>query len=223
MDKNLLFNALVKFSLGLLLVAALLFVPAGTAGYWNAWLFMGVLFFPMALLGLFLAWKSPELLRKRLRSKEQQGAQRQVVALSAVMFLGGFLAAGLSFRFRFLLLPRGASLAGVAVFLLGYGLYAQVMRENVWLSRTVEVQEGQQVVDTGLYGIVRHPMYTSTVLLFLSIPVILGAGAAVLFFLPYPLLIARRIQNEEAVLEEGLPGYREYKKRVKYRLLPWVW
>ena len=223
MDQRLLFSALTKFASGFLMMALLLFGPAGTLCWPGAWLLMGVLFFPMLALGVFLLTKSPELLRKRLNTREQDPAQRQVVAASAVMFLGGFLAAGFSFRFGVLLLPRWVSLAAAVVFLLGYGLYARVMQENAWLSRTVEVQKGQTVIDTGLYGVVRHPMYTSTVLLFLSMPLVLGSLVSFCFFLPYPLLIAKRIKNEEAVLEAGLPGYRDYKCRVRYRLLPFVW
>lgn len=205
------------------MMATLLLGSAGTLRWPGAWLLMTVLFFPMLALGVFLFTKSPELLRKRLNTSEKEPIQQQVIAASAVMVLGGFLAAGFSFRFGILLLPRWVSLASAAVLLLGYGLYARVMQENAYLSRTVEIQKGQTVIDTGLYGIVRHPMYTATVLLFLSMPLVLGSLVSFFFFLPYPLLIAKRIKNEEKILEEGLPGYADYKRRVKYRLLPFVW
>ena len=220
---KLLYSAVCKLLSGFLLLLLLLFLPAGTLRYWNGWLLMGILFLPMVFLGLWLLRKHPALLQKRLNAKETEGAQKQVVALSSLMFLGGFLSAGFSFRFGLWLLPRQVSLAAAALFLFGYGLYARVLVENHWLARTVEVQEGQRVVDTGLYGMVRHPMYTATLFMFLSMPLVLGSLLSFLLFLPYPLLIAKRIENEEAVLEEGLPGYRNYKQRVKYRLLPGIW
>ena len=223
MDKHLLFSALTKAISGFLLLAALLFLPAGTVHWFNAWLLMAVLFLPMLVLGVFLLWKSPELLRKRLNTGEKEPIQRKVILGSVFMFLGGFLAAEFSFRWEVWLLPRQVSLAAAVLFLLGYGLYARVLVENQWLSRTVEVQEGQSVISTGLYAVVRHPMYTATVLLFLSMPLVLGSMVSFCFFLPYPILIAKRIENEEEVLTNGLPGYSAYKERVTYRLFPFVW
>ena len=223
MDRTILRSAVTKLLSGFFMMALLLFLPAGTFSYWNAWLLMAVLFFPMVILGTYLLAKNPELLRKRLRTKEVEPQQRKVIAWSAVMFLTGFPAAGFSFRFCFWMLPRWVSVLSAGVFLLGYGLYARVMQENAYLSRTVEVQEGQKVIDTGLYGIVRHPMYTSTVLLFCSMPLVLGSALAFLCFLPYPWLLKKRIENEEAVLTAGLPGYGAYKQRVKYRMFPYLW
>lgn len=216
-------SALIKFTVGLLLVGALLFLPAGSFGYWNACLFMCLLFLPMLLLGIVLLIKSPTLLEKRLGAKEKEQTQKGVVAISGVLFVAGFVVAGLDFRFGWSEVPVWVVIAASAVLLLSYGLYAEVMRENAYLSRTVEVQEGQRVVDTGLYGIVRHPMYAVTLWLFLSIPLVLGSWWSLLCFLPYLAVIVLRIRNEEAVLETGLAGYAEYKKRVRYRLLPFVW
>lgn len=184
---------------------------------------MGILFVPMFFAGLVLMLKNPELLRKRLKMKEQQSEQKAVIALSGLMFLCGFVAAGLNFRYGWFVLPDVVSWAGAAVFLLAYLLYAEVLRENVWLSRTVEVQEGQRVVDTGLYGIVRHPMYSVTLILFLSMPFVLGSVLSAVIFLAYPAIIVKRIRNEEKVLEEELPGYCEYQKKVRYRMIPFVW
>ena len=223
MDKKLLFQALFKFIAGLIMVGVLVFLPAGTLSYWNGWLLMAVVFGPMPLLGAILLWKSPELLRKRLNTKEQEDTQKHVVALSALMFLAGFAAAGVSFRFGWLMLPRWISCLAALFYLLSYVLYGWVLRENAYLSRTVEVQEGQRVVDTGPYAIVRHPMYAATVLLFFSMPLMLGSIAAAAIFLVYFPIIAARIRNEEAVLTEGLPGYRAYCQRVRYRLLPFIW
>lgn len=220
---KLLFNALIKFTVGLLLVGALLFIPAGGFGYTNGWLFIGLLFIPMLILGAVLLIKAPELLKKRLGAKEEEGTQKGVVAVSGLLFVGGFVVAGLDFRFGWSYVPIWAVIAASAVLLISYALYAEVMRENAYLSRTVEVQENQKVIDTGLYGIVRHPMYAVTVWLFLSIPVVLGSWWALLCFLPYVPVIIVRIINEEKVLEAGLEGYTEYKKRVKYRILPFVW
>ena len=216
-------GALGKFSLGLILVGALLFLPAGTFSYPNAWLFLLLLFLPMLILGGVLLVASPKLLQKRLDSKETQGAQRAVVGLSALMFLSGFVVAGLDRRFSWSQLPLWVVIASSVLLVLSYGVYAEVMRENAYLSRTVGVQEGQRVVDTGLYGVVRHPMYAATVLLFLSIPLVLGSLWSLLCFLPYPFLIAVRILNEEKLLKEGLEGYGAYCRRVKYRLIPFVW
>ncbi len=216
-------GALIKFTVGLLLVGALLFLPAGTFSYPNAWLFIGLLFGPMLILGAVLLFKAPKLLEKRLSVKEKEGTQRGVVALSGLLFLIGFIVAGLDFRFDWSRVPLWLVIAASAVLLISYALYAEVMRENAYLSRTVEVQENQRVVDTGLYGIVRHPMYAVTVWLFLSIPLVLGSFWALLCFAPYISVIAVRIRNEEKVLEEGLDGYKEYKARVKYRIFPFVW
>ena len=223
MRKNLAARAVSKYLAGLVMVALLLFVPAGSLAYPNGWLFISLLFIPMLVLGLVLLFKAPELLEKRLNAKEEQGEQRKVVGLSALLFLAGFVTAALDFRFGWSQLPGWLVLAASAVLLLSYGMSAEVMRENAYLSRTVEIQENQKVIDTGLYGIIRHPMYTSTILLFLSIPLVLGSGIAFLLFLVYPVLIAKRIRNEEQVLEEGLAGYREYKQKVKYRLIPFIW
>ena len=220
---KLLLNALTKYIMGLLLVGVLLFLPAGTLGYTNGWLFIGLLFAPMLFLGIVLLVKSPELLRKRLDAREKENTQKGVVALSALLFMAGFVVAGLDFRFGWTDVPLWCVVTASVVLLLSYGLYAEVMRENAYLSRTIEVQNGQKVVDTGLYSIVRHPMYAVTVWLFLSIPVVLGSWWALACFLPYVAVIAVRIVNEEKVLEAGLQGYSEYKKRVKYRIIPLVW
>lgn len=220
---KLLLKALTKFIMGLVLVGALLFLPAGTFGYMNAWLFIGLLFIPIFILGVVLFVKSPELLEKRLNAKEKEGAQKGVVALSGLLFIVGFIVAGLDCRYGWSNVPTWAVTLASAVLLVSYALYAEVMRENAYLSRTIEVQENQKVVDTGLYGIVRHPMYAVTVWLFLAIPIVLGSWWSLLCFLPYIIVIAIRIQNEEKVLEAGLDGYTEYKKRVKYRLIPFIW
>lgn len=220
---KLLLSALTKFLMGILLVGALLFLPAGSLLYPNAWLFLGLLFLPMLALGVVLLIKAPALLEKRLNAKEKEGAQKGVVAISALLFLIGFAVAGLDFRFGWSQMPLWVVAVASVVLLVSYGLYAEVMRENAYLSRTIEVQEGQRVVDTGLYGIVRHPMYAVTLWLFLAIPVVLGSWWALLCFLPYVPVIIVRICNEEKVLTAGLAGYSEYKKRVKYRLIPFVW
>ena len=223
MDKVLFRQAIGKFLSGLLLVGLLLFLPAGTFAYWQAWLLLGVLFVPMFFAGLIMLRRSPELLRKRLNAREEQMEQKSVLLLSGLMFLAAFLLAGLDRRFHWSLLPRAVSWTAAVIFLLAYALYAEVLRENVYLSRTVEVQEGQTVIDTGLYGLVRHPMYTSTVFLFLSMPLILGSLPAFAVMLLYIPIIVKRIRNEEAVLAEGLPGYADYMRRVKYRLVPHLW
>lgn len=220
---RLLFSALTKFVVGLLLVGALLFLPAGTPDYPNAWLFLGLLFLPMLVLGIVMLVKSPALLEKRLNAKEGERMQRGVVAISGLLFVGGFLVAGFDRRFGWSSVPLWVVILASVILLVSYALYAEVMRENAYLSRTVEVQENQRVVDTGLYGIVRHPMYAVTVWLFLSIPVVLGSWWALLCFLPYVAVIVVRIRNEEKVLLEGLDGYAEYRTRVKYRLFPFVW
>ena len=220
---KLLLNALIKFTVGLLFVGVLLFLPAGSFSYMNAWLFIGLLFVPMLILGAILLFKAPHLLEKRLNAKETENTQKGVVAVSACLFLGGFIVAGLDFRFGWSHIPLWGEVIASVVLLVSYALYAEVMRENAYLSRTVEVQESQTVVDTGLYGIVRHPMYAATVWLFLSIPVVLGSLWSLLCFAPYVAVIVVRIRNEEKVLTEGLAGYEEYKKRVRYRLIPWIW
>jgi len=223
MTMSLFIQAMVKFAAGVLLSGALIFGAAGTFGYPQGWLFMAVLFIPMFLAGVVMMIKSPELLKKRLNAKERQLTQVSVIALSAVMFIGGFALAGLTYRFGWPMLPMGVSLAAAVVLLLAYGMFAEVLRENEFLSRTIEVQENQHVVDTGLYGIVRHPMYSATIFLFLSMPLVLGSWQSLIVFLAYPLLIAKRIANEEQVLEEGLKGYTEYKMKVRYRMIPFIW
>lgn len=223
MTKGLFFQAILKFILGAAVTGALLFLPAGSFGYWNAWLFMGILFVPMFFAGIVMMLKNPELLRKRLNAKEREAEQGLVIKLSGVMFISGFVVAGLNFRFGWLVLPEPVSWAGAAVFLLAYVLYAEVLRENTFLSRTIEVQEGQRVIDTGLYGIVRHPMYGVTIVLFLAMPFVLGSVFSAVIFLAYPALIARRISNEEEVLERELPGYAEYKEKVRYKVIPFIW
>lgn len=220
---KLLFNALFKFIMGLLLVGTLLFLPAGGFGYTNGWLFIGLLFVPMMLLGIILFIKSPALLEKRLKTKESEKAQKGVVAVSGLLFILGFVVAGLDYRFGWSEMPTWIVITASAVLLVSYALYAEVMRENAYLSRTIEVQENQKVVDTGFYGIVRHPMYAVTVWLFMSIPITLGSWWSLLCFLPYVLVIVIRIINEEKVLESGLDGYADYKKKVKYRLIPFIW
>ena len=223
MDAKLFKQAIAKFLAGLLMVGLLLFLPAGTFAYWQGWLLLGILFIPMFIAGLIMMKKSPELLRKRLDVREKQSEQKTVIALSGLMFLAAFIVAGLNIRFGWLVLPAWVSWAAAVLFLLAYALYAEVLRENVWLSRTVEVQENQKVIDTGLYGVVRHPMYMATLLLFLSMPLVLGSPLSFVIILAYIPIIARRIRNEEQVLEEGLPGYREYKKKVRYKVIPHVW
>lgn len=220
---KLLFNAAVKFIMGLAVVGALLFIPAGTFNYPNAWLFMALLFIPMIILGLVLYFKAPELLKKRMNSTEKESEQKHIVSLSALLFLAGFIICALDFRFGWTRLPFWVTIAASVLLLISYGLYCEVMRENAYLSRTVEVQENQKVIDTGLYGIVRHPMYFATTLLFLSFPLVLGSGVGFVVFLFQPFVLVRRIKNEEAVLEKGLEGYAEYKKKVKYRLIPFIW
>jgi len=216
-------RAIVKFLGGVLLMGLLLFLPAGTLRWRQGWLLMGILFIPMFAAGLVMMKRSPGLLEKRLNAREEQGAQRRVILYSGLMFLAAFVVAGLNHRFRWIALPEWVSWAFAGVFLLGYLLYAEVLRENEWLSRTVEVQENQQVVDTGLYGVVRHPMYMSTLLLFLSMPLVLGSVLSLAIMLAYIPIIVRRIRNEEQVLERGLAGYAAYRRKVRYRLLPFVW
>ena len=223
MNGKLFLQAMGKFFAGLILVALLLFLPAGTLRYWNGWLFIGILFIPMFVAGIVMMFRAPELLKKRLSAKEEQQEQKAVLAFSGVMFLAAFIVAGLNFRFGWIVLPTWAAVAAAVVFLAGYVLYAEVLRENAYLSRTVEVQENQQVIDTGLYGIVRHPMYASTLLLFLSMGLVLGSPISFAILLFYVPIIAKRIKNEEAVLTDGLEGYAAYKERVKYKLIPFIW
>ena len=223
MDKSLLRQAMIKFFSGVLLVGLLLFLPAGTLHFRRGWLLMGILFIPMFLAGLVMLFKSPELLRRRLKAREAEGEQRTVIALSGLMFLLCFILAGLNFRSDWMMLPRWVSLAAAGVFLLGYGLFAEVLRENAYLARTIEVEEGQKLIDTGLYGIVRHPMYSATVLLFLAMPLVLGSPLSFGVMLLYLPIIAKRIRNEEQLLSKELEGYRDYCKRVKYRLFPGIW
>ena len=220
---KLLISALTKYLAGLFLVGLILFLPAGTLNYPGGWLFCGLLFIPMLILGIVLWRKAPALLKKRLRSKEKLSAQKSVIGLSLLMFVGGFSLAGLDFRFGWTAVPGWLVIAASCLLLLSYGLYGEVMRENAWLSRTVEVQEGQQVVDSGLYGIVRHPMYAVTTVLFLSIPLVLGSWIAFAVFLVYPALMVKRIRSEEQLLEAELPGYTDYQKKVKYRMIPFLW
>lgn len=220
---KLLCQAITKYITGVIFVGALLFLPAGSFSFLNGWLFMGLLFIPMLLLGVVLYFKAPNLLEKRLGAKEKENSQKAVVFVSALLFVAGFVVAGLDYRFSWSYVPDGVVIAASVILLIAYGLYGEVMRENAYLSRTVEVQENQTVIDTGLYGIVRHPMYAVTIWLFLAIPVVLGSWWSFLCFLPYPIVIVLRIGNEERVLEQGLEGYSDYKKQVKYRILPFVW
>ena len=220
---KLLAQGLLKMLSGMLIVALVLFLPAGSWNYFNGWLFCGLLFLPMLVLGALLLWKAPALLEKRLNTKEREKIQMAVVAVSSLLFLAAFVAAGLDFRFGWTHVPIWLVCLAAVLQLAAYGLYAEVMRENAWLSRTVEVQENQKVIDTGLYGIIRHPMYTATILLFLAMPLVLGSWVSFAIMLLYPVVIVFRIRNEEQVLEAGLAGYREYKKRVRYRLLPFIW
>ena len=223
MSVKLFFGAMIKFLLGVVLVGALIFLPAGTILYFNGLLFMGILFVPMFLAGIVMMVKNPALLRERLDAKEKQKDQDLVVKLSGLMFLAGFIVAGLGYRFDWYVLPLGVSIGGAVAFIIAYVLYAEVLRENTYLSRTIKVEEGQRVVDTGLYGIVRHPMYSVTLLLFLSMPIVLGSVYAFAIFLAYPFIIAKRIKGEEELLERELEGYSEYKEKVKYRLIPFIW
>ena len=223
MDSKLFFQAIAKFFMGLILVGALIFLPAGTFSYTQGWLLMGILFFPMFIAGFVMMAKNPELLRKRLDAKEEQGEQKIVILLSGIMFLAAFILAGLNFRFGWIVLPSWVSWAAAGIFIFAYALYAEVLRENAYLSRTIEVQEGQKVIDTGLYGVVRHPMYMTTLLLFLSMPLVLGSLISFFITLLYIPIIAKRIRNEEKVLEEGLEGYIDYKKRIRYKVIPFIW
>ncbi len=220
---QLIFSALSKLVVGLGIIGLLLFLPAGSWHYWHAWLLIALLFIPMMCMGIWLLLSSPELLSKRLNNKEKEQTQKHVVALSGLMFIGGFLLCGFDYRFAWSQVPVWVVATASVFFLIGYILYAEVLRENAYLSRTIEVQDDQQLIDTGLYGIVRHPMYTATLLMFLSMPLILGSWWALALFAIYPLLIIKRIRNEEQVLTSGLEGYTDYQQRVRWRLIPWVW
>ena len=223
MDIKLFFKAITKYIFGVILVGALLFVPAGTFNYWNAWLFMGLLFIPMFIAGIILMFKNPTLLKSRLDVKEKEKEQKQVILYSGLMFLLGFIIAGLNYRFSWITTPNIIAIISSILFIISYILYAEVLRENTFLSRTIKVQENQKVVDTGLYGVVRHPMYSITLILFLTMPLILGSIISFVIFLIYPFIISKRINNEEEVLERKLEEYKEYKEKVKYRLIPFIW
>ena len=220
---KLLAEALAKFTAGLLMVGVLIFLPAGTLAYMGGWLLVGLLFVPMLIAGFIMLAKSPEFLKKRLDAKEKQGTQKGVVAFSGLMFIAGFVVAGLDFRFGWSAVPTWVVITACVLFLVAYALYAEVMRENAYLSRTIKVEEGQQVVDTGLYGIVRHPMYAVTILLFLMIPLVLGSWYALIAFAFYPAIIIVRLKDEEELLTRELAGYAEYKQKVKYRIIPYIW
>ena len=223
MNIKLFFQAIIKFVLGIIVLGALLFVPAGSIKYWNGWLLMGILFIPMFIAGIVLMIKNPELLKKRLNAKETEKEQKLVILFSGIMFISGFIVAGLNYRYSWFMLPNIVVIISSVLFVIAYILYAEVLRENTYLSRTIEVQENQKVIDTGLYGIVRHPMYAATILLFLSMPLILGSIFSFVIFLVYPVIIAKRIKNEEIVLEKDLQGYSEYKEKVKYKVIPFIW
>lgn len=223
MNIKLLLQAILKFVAGVILIGILVFFPAGTIKFFNGWLFMAILFVPMFIAGIVMMLKNPMLLKSRLNAKETNKEQDLVVKLSGLMFLAGFIVAGLNYRFNWHTLPKGIVIGATIAFIISYCLYAEVLRENTYLSRTIEVQNNQRVIDTGLYGIVRHPMYSVTLLLFLSMPLVLGSVFSFVIFLVYPFIIAKRIKNEEAFLEENLCGYKEYKNKVKYRLIPFIW
>jgi len=223
MTSKLFIQAITKYLIGIVLVGVLIFLPAGNLSYWQGWLFMGILFIPMFIAGIVMMCKSPDLLKSRLDAREEEDDQSLVVKLSGFMFLAGFIIAGLGIRFDWYILPEGAVICAAVVFLASYLLYAEVMRENTYLSRTIEVQENQKVVDTGLYGIVRHPMYSATILMFLAMPLVLGSIFSFIIFLTYPFIIVKRLKGEEEFLEKELEGYSEYKQKVKYRLIPFIW
>ena len=223
MTMKLFLGAITKFLLGVALVGLLIFLPAGTFSFFNGWLLMGILFVPMFFAGIVMMFKNPDLLKSRLDAKENSREQSLVVKLSGLMFLAGFVIAGLGVRYQWYRLPDGVAIGASVVFLLAYLLYAEVLRENTYLSRTITVQENQKVIDTGLYGVVRHPMYSVTLFLFLSMPLVLGSVYSFLIFLAYPWIIAKRIRHEEEFLEKELEGYRAYKQKVKYRLIPFIW
>ena len=223
MDTKLFFQAFSKFLIGLIIICILLFIPAGTVNYPNGWLFIALLFIPMFFAGIIMLFKSPDLLRRRLNAKEEEDEQKTVILVSGIIFLLAFILAGLNFRFGWFKLPSIVIIIASVIFLLAYIMYAEVLRENEYLSRTVEVSENQKVVDSGLYGLVRHPMYTSTIFLFLSMPLVLDSIFSFVVMLVYPIIIIFRIRNEEKVLENELIGYKEYKEKVKYKLIPYLW
>ncbi|MBQ3422701.1 MAG: isoprenylcysteine carboxylmethyltransferase family protein [Romboutsia sp.] len=223
MNIKLFFQAIIKYVFGVLIVGALLFIPANSFEYWNGWLFMGLLFIPMFIAGIILMIKNPELLKKRLNAKDKENEQKWVLFFSGLMFLSGFIIAGLNYRYKWIEISNIVIIISSILFIIEYILYAEVLRENTFLSRTIEVQENQKVIDTGLYGIVRHPMYAITILLFLTMPLILGSFISFLIFLIYPIVSAKRIKNEEEVLEKDLKDYADYKKKVKYKIIPFVW
>ena len=220
---KLLFSALIKVTIGILLVGTLIFLPAGTLAFAKGWLLMGLLFIPMLIAGFVMLFKAPKLLAKRLDAKEKQGDQKLVVAMSGLMFVAGFVVAGLDYRYSWSRMPMAVTVASAVLFLFAYGLYAEVLRENAYLSRTVKVEEGQTVISTGLYGIVRHPMYAATILLFIMMPLVLGSWYAAIIFLAYPVLIVIRLSGEEKLLLKELPGYGHYREKVKYRIIPFIW
>ena len=223
MNIKLFIQAIIKYIFGVLIVGSLLFIPANSFKYWNGWLFMGLLFISMFVAGIILMIKNPELLRKRLNAKEKESEQKWVILFSGSMFIAGFIVAGLNYRYKWIEIPNAITIISSILFVIAYILYAEVLRENTYLSRTIEIQENQKVIDTGLYGIVRHPMYAVTILLFLTIPLILGSIISFIIFLIYPIIIAKRIKNEEKVLERDLKGYKEYKNKVKYKIIPLIW
>jgi len=216
-------EAIIKFTLGVLIIGLLLFIPAGTINYFNGWLFMAILFIPMFIAGIIMMIKSPDLLKSRLNAKEKEREQQEVVKLSGLMFIVGFIIAGLNYRYSWIELPNIVVIISSIIFLLSYTMYGEVLRENSYLSRTIEVQKDQKVIDAGLYKVVRHPMYSITIFLFLSMPLILGSLISFTIFLIYPFIIAKRIKNEEEYLEKNLKGYKKYKKKVKYKLIPFIW
>jgi len=223
MKIKLFFQAIIKYVFGVLIVGALLFGSANSFEYWNGWLFMALLFIPMFIAGIILMIKNPGLLRKRLNAKEKENEQKWVLLLSGLMFIAGFIIAGLNYRYKWIEMPNAVIITSSILFIIVYVLYAEVLRENTYLSRTIEVQENQRVIDKGLYGIIRHPMYAVTILLFLTMPLVLGSIFSFIIFLVYPFIIGKRIKNEEKVLEKNLKGYTEYKKKVKYKIIPFVW
>ena len=216
-------EAIIKFLMGVLVVGLLIFIPAGTINYYNGLLFMAILFIPMFIAGIIMLFASPKLLRSRLDAKEKEKEQKEVVLFSALMFVSGFVIAGLNFRYKWIILPDAVSIVAAIIFIFAYAMYAEVLRENAYLSRTIGVTDNQKVIDTGMYGIVRHPMYMTTIILFLMMPLVLGSIISFIIFLIYPFIIAKRIKNEEMVLERDLKGYKEYKKKVKYKLIPFIW
>ena len=223
MKIKLFIQAIIKFTLGITIIGILIFAPAQTINYWNGWLLMGLLFIPMYIAGIIMIIKSPNLLEKRLNAKEKEKEQKKVILYSGLMFLSGFIIAGLNYKYSWLMIPNIVVIISSIIFILAYIIYAEVLRENEYLSRTIEVQENQKVIDTGLYGIVRHPMYGATILLFLTMPLILGSIISFVIFLIYPFIISKRIKNEEEVLERELVGYTEYKNKVKYKMIPFIW